>query len=235
MNSPSNAIDNTLASTPDSTATPSTTGIPSSSILSSIPSSIAAPTAPLTEQTLPIADIHLPHAVSAWPPAIGWWLLAVLMIAAIAGIIYGRKRYQKKWRYRRAALALLQQHFSAYQTEEASSADTATAMIAVIKRTAITAYAVEHATLFGQKWIDFLNQQTKENHFSDDVADWIINRQYQHTNNENDPHQPQIDIAALYRACQLWIKQHHSQLTPSAHQDKPTTEKTEQKPLGDTA
>ena len=58
-----------------------------------------------TQQAPPIADIHLPNTVSPWPPAIGWWLLLILIIALCAGSVYTLKRYQKKWRYRRAALS----------------------------------------------------------------------------------------------------------------------------------
>ena len=35
------------------------------------------------EPELALRDIHLPDAVGAWPPAIGWWLLPVLLILAI--------------------------------------------------------------------------------------------------------------------------------------------------------
>ncbi|MEX2365260.1 MAG: DUF4381 family protein [Pseudohongiellaceae bacterium] len=31
---------------------------------------------PLSE----LADIHLPAAVSFWPPAIGWWILLALLL-----------------------------------------------------------------------------------------------------------------------------------------------------------
>lgn len=44
------------------------------------------------KQELPLRDIHLPEAVSAWPPAIGWWLLAALLIAGIATLAWHIKR-----------------------------------------------------------------------------------------------------------------------------------------------
>jgi len=34
---------------------------------------------------LPLKDIHLPDAITWWPLAIGWWLLIVMVIAAIYG------------------------------------------------------------------------------------------------------------------------------------------------------
>lgn len=174
-----------------------------------------------TEQALPLADIHLPNAVSAWPPAIGWWLVAVLIIMMLIGVFYGYKYYQKKYGYRRAALNLLRQHHQAYQAKQTSSFDTAISMMTILKRTAITAYKVEHAALFGQAWIDFLNQQSKESHFTDALANWMVTLQYQNTNNQHKNNQESedksnIDINELYRACQLWIKQHPGQSKPNS-------------------
>jgi len=34
-----------------------------------------------------LRDIHLPGEVSAWPPAPGWWILAILSIAFILWIV----------------------------------------------------------------------------------------------------------------------------------------------------
>ena len=44
------------------------------------------PAAKMNElQQLPLRDIHLPEAVSWWPPAYGWWLLVVLLGACAWG------------------------------------------------------------------------------------------------------------------------------------------------------
>jgi hypothetical protein len=188
------------------------------------------------EQTLPLADIHLPASISAWPPAIGWWLLVLLSIAIIVGIFYGCKRHQQKWGYRRAALALLNQHYQTWQAQpsqnESNESTTATEsgqsssikMMAVLKRTVLTAYGDDKATLFGQAWVDFINHQTKQDLFSDELAEWMINQQYQRVSANQ---QDNVDITTLYRACEKWIKQHR--ITPQQGSTTQITQKnTEQ-------
>jgi hypothetical protein len=165
-----------------------------------------------TQQALPIADIHLPNPVSPWPPAIGWWLLLVLVIALCTGSVYTLKRYQKKWRYRRAALSLLKQQYQQWQEHEGNNEHSndlpcATAMIAIVKRTAITAYSEDSAALFGQAWIEFLNQQTTKPYFSDSLAQWMSEQQYQaRAQQVSDSN---VDIYQLYKACGNWVKHHH--------------------------
>ena len=35
-----------------------------------------------------LKDIHVPPQVSAWPPAYGWWLVALVCILAVAVITF---------------------------------------------------------------------------------------------------------------------------------------------------
>jgi len=53
---------------------------------------------------LPLRDIHLPGAISWWPPAPGWWLLVALGLGALA--LYALHYF--RGRHRRAALRTLQ-------------------------------------------------------------------------------------------------------------------------------
>ena len=34
-----------------------------------------------------LADIHLPLAVSYWPPAIGWWVLVLVLLAGMYKLV----------------------------------------------------------------------------------------------------------------------------------------------------
>lgn len=163
--------------------------------------------------TLPIADIHLPGTVSAWPPAIGWWLLALLLIALFIGASMVIKRYRKKWGYRNAALRLLEQQTKTYSegeiTPSATSAYTQ-ALLGLLKRTAVTAYPQHNiAALFGQDWINALNQQTKKPYFNSTLATFLVNQQYQASKAYNED-----TVSALNKACKAWIKHHNTHYTP---------------------
>jgi len=41
---------------------------------------------------LPLRDIHLPGPVGWWPPAIGWWLVAALVLVAFGAVVTVRER-----------------------------------------------------------------------------------------------------------------------------------------------
>jgi len=45
----------------------------------------------MSPEDLLLRDIHLPDAVSWWPPAIGWWLLAGAILLSIGAIIVWRR------------------------------------------------------------------------------------------------------------------------------------------------
>ncbi len=42
-----------------------------------------------------LRDIHLPADPSWWPPAPGWWLLAVLALVALAFFVWGWRRHRR--------------------------------------------------------------------------------------------------------------------------------------------
>ena len=61
-----------------------------------------------------LRDIHVPP-VSWWPPAIGWWLLAVLVLVAMVVSVWLALRYRRRLHPRRAArreLEMLAAHFA---------------------------------------------------------------------------------------------------------------------------
>jgi hypothetical protein len=181
---------------------------------------------PQANSPLALADIHLPAGVSSWPPAIGWWLLLALVIALVTGAVIIIKKHRKKWGYRKAALRLLKQTHKTY-TDTLSSSDPALAqasaqhpsvqqpyaqqMLALLKRTAVTAYHDSNAkALFGQAWVDFLNQQTPKSLFTGKLAELLLSQQYQSHTAESIS---DSDLQVLYKACQYWITKHATVLS----------------------
>jgi len=77
---------------------------------------------PILEQ---LRDIHLPQAVHWWPPAPGWWILALVSLALITWLYRsGRARYRRQY-FRGESQDLLAQLWANYQQqlEHSDSAD----------------------------------------------------------------------------------------------------------------
>ncbi|QDS97955.1 DUF4381 domain-containing protein [Adhaeretor mobilis] len=94
-----------------------------------------------------LRDIAEPAPVPWWPPAVGWWILAVAMAAFAVWIA---SRAWRRWRsdaYRRAAL------------KELSSATQLTEIAEILKRTALCAFPrTDVASLSGDAWSSWLRQ-----------------------------------------------------------------------------
>ena len=50
-----------------------------------------------------LRDLHLPQAVADWPPALGWWLLAGLVLFGLVWAMRALYRRYKSKAYRRIA------------------------------------------------------------------------------------------------------------------------------------
>ena len=56
-----------------------------------------------------LRDIHLPEPISWWPPAPGWWILALASSVLLAWLLRFLYRRYKAKHYRRQALAQLKE------------------------------------------------------------------------------------------------------------------------------
>jgi hypothetical protein len=133
-----------------------------------------------------LADIHLPAAVSAWPPAPLWWLLAALVLAALAAAV--------AWLYRRWLLRKRMQvaldEITAAQTlwQRAQDAESSLALLhtcnSVLKRVALVHYPEsEVAALHGRTWLSFLDQSGSTTEFSNGAAQILADHSYRRSYN----------------------------------------------------
>lgn len=145
-----------------------------------------------------LRDIHLPEAVSWWPPAPGWWVVSLIALAAVVtGILYTKKRYLQN-RYRKAALRELENIFKNGKDQQQAQLEE---MSILLRRTAIQAYGRENiAPLFGDKWLDFLDNSGKTDQFSNGPAKVLGYGLYQTT--------AEADLNQVMRIIQSWIKEH---------------------------
>lgn len=104
-------------------------------------------------QQLHLRDIHTPAAPPAWPPAPGWWLLGVLLLAAL---LPGFWRLRRAWRRRRRRERIIGEL-------ERLGGDCSPALVAsvsaLLKRAALSCFPhAEVAALTGEDWLAFLDR-----------------------------------------------------------------------------
>jgi len=149
-----------------------------------------------------LKDIQLPEQIHNYPLAIGWWILAAVIIALILFTLAKIKSSQKKRQAQKQAIAQL--------SSQSPSVDE---IIVVLKWAALQYFPRnEIASLSGSKLQDFLTEQLPEKYsasFSQLCGSTIENRYKRPTDNENNDDFHQASI--------LWLKQ---ALPPSAHSNK---------------
>lgn len=148
-------------------------------------------------QQLPLRDIHLPEAISWWPPALGWWLLLVLAPPAIYLIYWLVKRVKRKTAVKTAKKLLLQLK----QDNRLDNAQKLKEISTLIRRVAIsTSSRIDCADLTGQQWLAFLDNSVKDAPFTQGVGQLLATapyRNYLPTEHE---------ISGLINLCESWLK-----------------------------
>jgi len=147
-----------------------------------------------------LRDIHLPAAVSAWPPAPGWWLLAALVLAAGLGAALAWRRHRRS--ARTAALRQVAELERAARQGRLAPAELATASAELLRRAAIARFGrAQVARLQGADWIDFLNRvaaRAGPPPFAGPVAAALAQGPYAPA--------PEVPDAALLAAVRRWLR-----------------------------
>ena len=152
------------------------------------------------EQQLPLKDIHLPDAISWWPPALGWWILVPCVIALIAVLLWWSIHRIKQGQYRRCALKELEQQQARYK-EHGDTLQYISQLNQLLRRVALQCYGRNVvAQLTGDTWLAFLQQHCSAKQFDTDTATKLINAAYRA--------EPEIAIDASTQLTRLWIKTH---------------------------
>lgn len=144
-----------------------------------------------------LADIQLPDPVASWPPAPGWWLLAVLVIALLVGLIYWLARRYRRQAWRREAQAKLA-HLEAKKTD-LNPISLTSELSGLLKQVAITRFGRHHtASLNGEAWLRFLDTKGKTDAFTQGPGRAL----------GDDIYRPDavIDVDGLFELSRKWIE-----------------------------
>ena len=108
-----------------------------------------------------LKDIHLPPPVSFWPPAPGWWILALLLISTLfIGGVWLYRKY-KKSKPKTEALRILKDLQILYQNSHDELVSLRN-LSNLLRRTALTYYVNDTvASLQGSSWLEFLDETGK--------------------------------------------------------------------------
>lgn len=151
--------------------------------------------------TLNLRDIHLPHPVSWWPPAPGWWALLFLCLLVVFSVWFFRLIKHKR-SVRVAAFKELQIISNTFSQKR--DAHKLVKSLSILLRRICLSYfpRTEVAGLTGEKWLAFLDNcldwGNVPDRFSQGAGRILITA----------PYQPQAVLhgEALLNLCQHWIK-----------------------------
>jgi hypothetical protein len=145
-------------------------------------------------EQLPLRDIHLPEPVSWWPPAIGWWLLALLVPVLITGLVWLIRR-----RRRVTPIMLALRELDFLQGDAGLSPDAKLRRLSILLRqTALTLYPRQSvAGLTGEDWLRWLDETLGEPRFSQGPGRLLVEAPYRPA--------PAANLDALLALCRDWL------------------------------
>ncbi len=151
--------------------------------------------------SLQLRDIHLPDAISWWPPAPGWWgllLLVVLVVLSIKTFVEMRQRREA----RATAIKSLETLTHSFE-QDRNQHKLVSALSVLLRRICLSYYPrKEVAGLSGEAWLGFLDTHLGKSNqttpFSKGPGRILVTAPYQDL--------IEIDGQALLSLCRDWIK-----------------------------
>ena len=155
-------------------------------------------------EELPIRDIHLPETIGWFPPAIGWWILAIVIPICTFFLIVIIKRLRQKTAVKLARKLIKQLEHD----DKLSDIQKVCELSGLLRRVAVSTSQKNDdvAGLTGRAWLDYLDQPLKEASFKHGVGRCLIEAPYQQTLS------PDVDLKALFQLAQSWLNAQPSTL-----------------------
>lgn len=123
-----------------------------------------------------LADIHLPEPVSYWPPAIGWWILAAIVLVLLALLLRRLAQIRRQQKIRAYALAELERCYDSFSQADPAVLDQSRLSYVNQFNTVLRRVALVHcpqanvASLDGAAWVDFIRQKGESSLMTDEIA-----------------------------------------------------------------
>jgi hypothetical protein len=145
---------------------------------------------------LPLKDLHLPDTIAWFPPAIGWWLVIVLIPVLIALLYWFYRRITRKTAIKSAKILL-----ASIKNSSIDNAQKLTELSALLRRVAISITPrTQTAALTGQAWLAFLDSSLTDEPFTKGAGQCLASAPYR-------PSAPsQQEISQLISLCEDWLK-----------------------------
>ncbi|GAC18880.1 DUF4381 domain-containing protein [Paraglaciecola arctica] len=143
-----------------------------------------------------LKDIHTPAVIEIWPPAYGWWILAILVVIGICLLTIWLVKMQKVTLTKRQALKSLQQI-------DSSDLNCVSQLNQLLKRVAMTYFPNQKVQeMHSEKWTEFLIKTLPNNKTKDFSGSFELMQQrlYQPNTSEN------IEFPSYYKSVETWIK-----------------------------
>lgn len=153
---------------------------------------------PVADALAQLRDVHAPALPGIWPPAPGWWLLAVLLVLVTGFAGWRLYRYYRLRRYRRQLLELLDilQH-SELRVEQPALFAAEISML--LRRVALTRFPPQQvAALSGRDWLQFLDASGGRGGFCNGAGSVLADGPYR-TDIE-------LDAPELLALARAWIR-----------------------------
>jgi len=154
-----------------------------------------------------LRDLASPDAISLWPLAPGWWILAVLVLACIYFLSRKVQRTRRARAYQREAINEISAYWQQYLDKQNVS-EYLQNLANLMKRTALSAYPNSNAaSTSGDTWLAFLDSTLPEtgsdNRFQSEIGQLLITGPYRKHTDTNP--------SELHALAEHWLRSHTSQ------------------------
>mgnify|MGYP001812330216 FL=1 len=155
---------------------------------------------PTAAATLNLRDIHAAAEPAVWPPAPGWWLLAVLLVAGlVSGSLWLLHRYRA---YRLKCQIMDELDALTNSINNESSIEFLTQLSVLLRRIALRRYTREQvASLTGSDWLRFLDATGGNGDFEHGVGQVLEVGPY------CPPHNRELPAEELLALARRWVTQ----------------------------